>query len=73
MQKIIVLESSVYSLEAIEQRINLFHDQTRPLFDFFEARHALKIIDANQSIEEVNKQIVEAIDKIYHEKTNTSI
>jgi adenylate kinase len=61
------------SLEAIEQRIKLFHDQTRPLFDFFEERHSLKIINANQSIEEVNKQIIEAIDKIYHEKTNTSI
>ncbi len=52
------------SLEGINQRINLFHEQTKPLCDFFEERGLLVTLNANQEISVVNKQIMEVIDRM---------
>ena len=51
-------------LEGINKRIHLFHEQTKPLYDFFKQRDLLFVVDANQEIEVINKQIMEAIDLI---------
>lgn len=61
------------SLESINQRIELFHAQTKPLVDFFNERNSLITIDANQPIDTVQQQIIEALDKIKHEKTSSTI
>ena len=47
--------------EAIQHRLQLFHQGTRPLIDFFKERGILYPIDGDQSIEEVEKSIYAAL------------
>ncbi|HOQ81173.1 MAG TPA: hypothetical protein PLH63_08905, partial [Candidatus Cloacimonadota bacterium] len=52
------------SLEGINQRINLFHEQTKPLCDFFKERGLLFVVNANQGIQEINDQVRGVLDLI---------
>lgn len=51
------------SLEAINQRINLFHEQTKPLYDFFLDKGILFSINADQDIDTVHQMIKEEINR----------
>ena len=47
--------------EAIKNRITLFHTETQPLKEFFNKLGLLVVIDANASIEDVDKDILDAL------------
>ena len=49
------------TLQAIRKRIQLFHDVTIPVLDFYRQKGSLVEIDGEKSVEEVNKQILEAL------------
>ncbi|MBI4058405.1 nucleoside monophosphate kinase [Candidatus Gottesmanbacteria bacterium] len=46
------------TLQAIRKRIQLFHDVTEPVLDYYRSKEKLLEIDGEQSIEDVTKQIV---------------
>ena len=48
--------------EAIKNRLALFHAETQPLKEFFSKLGLLVVIDANASIEEVDKNILESLE-----------
>ncbi|MFH1400113.1 MAG: adenylate kinase [Nanoarchaeota archaeon] len=43
--------------EAIIKRLEIYHEQTKPLLDFFKERGMLRIVNGSQSVEEVFKDI----------------
>jgi adenylate kinase len=43
---------------AIERRLELFHDQTRPLLDFYDDRGILVSVDATQAVDAVSDNIL---------------
>jgi len=47
--------------EAIRRRLEIYHEQTEPLKDYYAARGLLATIDAEQSIPEVTEDILEAV------------
>ena len=47
--------------EAIKKRLEIYHQETKPLFDFFGDQGKLFLIDGAKSIEEVYKQIDKTI------------
>lgn len=47
--------------ETAEKRIQVYQDETSPLIEFYQARGVLVNIDGEQSIEEVNKAIMESL------------
>ena len=47
--------------EAIKNRLALFHAETQPLKKFFDKLGLLVVIDANATIEEVDKNILDAL------------
>jgi adenylate kinase len=48
--------------EAIERRLSLYEDQTRPLLDFFDGRGQLVEVDGVGTEDEVFERLVKAID-----------
>lgn len=46
------------TLKAIRNRIELFHEHTKPVLDFYRQKHLLLEIDGEQSIEDINKEIL---------------
>ncbi len=44
--------------EAIQQRLDAFHKETAPVIDFFKEKDLVLEIDANQSIEDIEREIV---------------
>jgi adenylate kinase len=51
------------NLEAATKRISLFFEETAPLLDYYQAHGVLSTIDANQSIDKVTADLVDAIDE----------
>lgn len=51
------------TLPAIKKRIEMFHKYTRPVIEYYEKQQKIAIIDATQSIEKVNKDILESLGK----------
>lgn len=49
------------TLKAIMKRINLFHEKTEPVIDYYRAKGILHEIDGERSIEEINKNILEKL------------
>ncbi|MEM8675783.1 MAG: adenylate kinase [Cyanobacteria bacterium P01_G01_bin.67] len=47
--------------ETIRRRLEVYHQDTVPVIDFYQQRETLKTIDGNQSMAEVTKQLNEAI------------
>lgn len=51
------------TLKAIRKRINLFHEFTEPVIDYYRQKGILVEIDGEKSIEEINKEILNKLDK----------
>ena len=49
--------------EAIRRRLEIYHEQTEPLKDYYAERGLLATVDAEQSIPEVTEDILEAVGK----------
>jgi adenylate kinase len=47
--------------EAIRRRLEIYHDQTEPLMDFYADRDLLVTVDAEQEIPKVTEDILEAV------------
>ena len=45
------------SLETVTERLQVYRKQTEPLIDFYQSRNLLDVIDGNQEIESVYRQI----------------
>jgi len=45
------------TLKAIIKRINLFHEKTEPVIDFYRTKGVLHEVDGEKSIEEIHKEI----------------
>jgi adenylate kinase len=50
--------------EVIDNRLQVFDEATRPLVDYYRSRGLLRVIDANQSEEEVAEHILAALGKL---------
>jgi adenylate kinase len=51
------------TLHALRKRIDLFHRFTEPVLDYYKQKSVLVEVDGEQSVEEIHKQIMEAIEK----------
>lgn len=47
--------------EAFRKRLEVYHEQTAPVMDYYRMRGALKIVDGMASVDEVNRQIEEVL------------
>ena len=47
--------------ETVHHRLEVYHQQTEVLKDFYQVRGKLRIVEGNQPIEDVNRDIMEAI------------
>ncbi|QIN83638.1 adenylate kinase [Rubrobacter tropicus] len=47
--------------EAIRRRLDIYHEQTEPLKDYYAERGLLTTVDARQSIDEVTEEILAAV------------
>ena len=47
--------------EAIRRRLDIYHEQTEPLKDYYEERGLLTVVDARKSIPEVTEEILAAV------------
>lgn len=51
------------TLQAIRKRIQLFHDQTKPVIGYYSIKGRLIEIDGEKSVEEVHRDIMEHLEK----------
>ena len=51
------------TLKAIRKRINLFHEFTEPVIDYYREKGILLEIDGEKSIEEIQEEIMRVIEK----------
>ena len=51
------------TLNAIRKRIELFHQLTKPVIDYYEKQGKLVTVDGTQTIEEVNEDILKSLGK----------
>jgi len=51
-------------VEAVEERLKVYEEQTKPLIDFFKEKKLLLRIDGKREIEEVSREIIEKLDVI---------
>ena len=49
------------TLQAIRKRIQLFHDFTEPVIDFYRKKGTLIEVDGEREIEEINQEIIEKL------------
>jgi adenylate kinase len=47
--------------EAIRRRLDIYHEQTEPLKDYYDERGLLTVVDARQGIPEVTEEILSAV------------
>jgi adenylate kinase len=52
------------TLQAIRKRIDLFHEKTSKVLDYYAERKHLAVVDGEKTVEEVFEQIVEKIESI---------
>lgn len=52
------------TLQAIRKRINLFHEKTSQVLDFYAERKHLAVVDGEKDVQEVFNQIVEKVEQI---------
>ncbi len=48
--------------ETVKERLNVYHTQTQPLIDFYEAKGCLKAVDGTQEIETIFDQITKILE-----------
>lgn len=53
------------TLIAIRKRIELFHEVTRPVIEFYRKKHQLIEVDGEKKIEEISKDILDHIKKLH--------
>ena len=58
-----LMQRSDDTAEVVRQRISTYHDQTAPLIDFYR-KNALRNIDGNLPIDEVTRQMFDAVDEV---------
>ena len=51
------------SLKAIMKRINLFHEKTEPVIDYYRKKGVLFELDGEKTIEELNKEIMDKLEQ----------
>ena len=51
------------TLKAIIKRINLFHEKTEPVIDYYRKKGVLVEIDGEKSIDEIHSEIMDSISK----------
>jgi len=51
------------TLKAIRKRINLFHEFTKPVLDYYRKKGIVIDIDGEKSIEEIHEEIMKVIEK----------
>ncbi len=51
------------TLDALRKRIELFHNVTKPVLDYYRKKGELVEVDGTKSIEEVNKEILQSLGK----------
>lgn len=51
------------TLKAIMKRINLFHEKTRPVIEFYRQKGVLFEIDGEQTIEKIHEEILSKLNK----------
>lgn len=54
------------TIEAIKQRMKLFHEQTQPVIDYYRKKHILEEVDGERPIEEIYREILGCL-KLYEE------
>ena len=47
--------------DTIQQRLNIYHQQTEPVIEYYTQRGMTEIIDAKGSIEDIKTNIIERI------------
>ena len=47
--------------ETVQKRLNVYHEQTKPLIDYYRQSGILKIVDGTQEIDHVFRQIEEVL------------
>lgn len=47
--------------DVLRHRLSIYHNQTKPLIDFYSDRHMLVSINGNQSLEEVTSELAEIV------------
>lgn len=57
MERLLVRGRKDDNEEVIRHRLDIYHDQTIPLFDFYRDREKLVIVDGNQPIEAVTEEL----------------
>ncbi len=50
--------------ETVRQRIKVYYQQTQPLIDYYQQKGLLREIDGNQSIDEINEDIMKVLERI---------
>ena len=48
--------------ETVEKRLNVYHDQTQPLIDYYQGKNILKTVDGTQDLEDVFKDIIAIVE-----------
>jgi len=51
------------TLAAIKKRIDLFHEKTKPVIDFFKEKGILYELDGEKSVEEISSEILKKVNK----------
>lgn len=51
------------TLKALMKRIDLFHEKTEPVIDYYRHKGVLHEIDGEKTIEEIHKEILEKLEK----------
>ena len=49
--------------ETVQKRLNVYHDQTQPLIDYYEKQGILKSVDGTQAMEQVFADIIAILEK----------
>jgi adenylate kinase len=44
--------------ETVQKRLNVYHEQTQPLIDYYTKQEVLKTVDGTKNLEEVFQEIV---------------
>ena len=52
--------------DTIQNRLNIYHQQTEPVIEYYNQRGIAEMIDAKGSIEEIRSQIIESISVYYN-------
>ena len=49
--------------ETVQKRLNVYHEQTQPLIEYYAAQNILKTVDGTQPMEKVFADIITILEK----------